>query len=47
MIDDAAKTKNTKSVRSLNSNKLYSKKRKSLTLDELKNKYLNEEKATA
>ena len=36
-----------KTVRSNNTDKLYSRKRQSLTLEELKNKYLNKNKATA
>lgn len=36
-----------KTVRDKNANKLYSRKRHSLTLEQIKNKYLKENKATA
>ena len=36
-----------KTVRNNNTDRLYARKRQSLTLEELKNKYLTENKATA
>jgi hypothetical protein len=47
MTDDAAKTKKKTTTRKLSADKLYSRRRRGLTLEELKNKYLNAEKATA
>ena len=47
MIDDATKTKNRPITRKLDSDKLYSRRRQGLTLEELRNKYLNAEKAIA
>ena len=47
MTDETKDTKIRKKVRSNNTDKLYSRKRQSLTLDEIKNKYLTVNKATA
>ena len=47
MTKETIDTKIRKTVRSNNTDKLYSRKRQSLTLEELKNKYLTENKATA